>query len=450
VTNVELDMWLGESLVAQTVSRDRGRKVRIIYEEAVAARYDAETPLLSCSLPTPGPSEPAKARAFLEGLLPEGRALETAAAQVRGARLVSGATETPIDAVALLAEYGRECAGAVVVMPSGDGMPTGGRYEPLDDHALSVIVRDLPQHPVGSDLDRDIRMSLAGAQPKFLLARIGGRWCEPLDGAPSTHIIKPTTSWKNSAENEALVMNLGRACGLTDREAWSEQMGDSSVFVAERYDRRIDGETIVRLHQEDMCQALGMRPTEKYLIGRPSERMARLLREFTDSPGEQALRLFRQIAFRSVVGDEDGHGKNYSLLLDGGQVRLAPLYDSLCTLIYPELSGHMGTQIGAQRDLAKVDRAALLDEARAMRLTESEATEALDSLAESIRAGIEGLNDGLTTGWNCEQVIGIALARTQRLEAGLPLGGASAKKGRSTRSLDEATAQRQSTAAQRP
>jgi len=441
---MELDIWLADRLVGRTETKDRGGKVRIVYDAAIIARHEPETPLLSCSLPIPGPSQPAKARAFLEGLLPEGRALETAAAQVRNVRLINGAPETAADTVALLAEYGRECAGAVVVVPAGSGTPSAGRYERLDDQALAAIVRDLPQHPIGADLARDIRMSLAGAQPKFLLARIEDRWCEPVEGAPSTHIVKPTTTWAHSARNEALVLNLGRACGLTDRKAWTEQMGDSTVLVAERYDRRTSGTTIMRLHQEDMCQASGIRPVDKYRIGRPSGQMARLLREFADSPRAEAARLFRQVAFRAVVGDEDGHGKNYSLLLEDGGVRVAPLYDSLCTLIYPELSGRMATPIGAQVSLAEVDRAALLDEARAMGLTGSDADGIVDDLAASLRSGMDSLDDSLTVGWPSATVIETVLARVDRLDAGQSLGEQPANVPRSIRTLDGETAQRQS------
>ncbi|MCL2782083.1 MAG: HipA N-terminal domain-containing protein, partial [Actinomycetia bacterium] len=119
---MELDLWLGHQLVARTVTTNR--KVRIVYDDAVVAEFGGEVPLLSCSLPTPGPSGPAAARAFLEGLLPEGRALTAAAAQVRGVRLGhDGAPETPADAIALLAEYGRECAGAVIAAPAGEPPP---------------------------------------------------------------------------------------------------------------------------------------------------------------------------------------------------------------------------------------------------------------------------------------------------------------------------------------
>jgi serine/threonine-protein kinase HipA len=452
-TGSDLDIWLGDQLIARTVSRDRGKKVRIAYDDAVSAKYGAEAPLLSCSLPTPGPSDPAKARAFLEGLLPEGRALAAAAAQVRGVRLVEGAPETPHDVVALLAEYGRECAGAVVIVPHGEIPTSATTYERLTDESLALLVRNLPQRPLGTDLARDIRMSLGGAQDKLLLTRIADYWCEPIDGAPTTHIIKPTGAWPHSAENEALVLQLGRTVGLLHTESWVEAMGDRTVLVVQRYDRRINDGTIVRLHQEDLCQAMGVRPKDKYEIGRPSERMARVLREFTDSPRIEIGDLFRQIAFRVIVGDEDGHGKNYSLLLDDGRVTLAPLYDSLCTLVYPELSGKMGTPIGTHSSLLKVDRTALLDEAGAMGLTQTEAVESIDGLAEELLLAVGGLGDDVTSGWPSERVIDIVTSRIERLRSGQPLGdpGNSAMRAAAPAPrLDRATAIKQQPTAAAP
>ncbi len=134
---------------------------------------------------------------------------------------------------------------------------------------------------------------------------------------------------------------------------------------------------------------------------------------------------------------------NYSLLLDDGRVRLAPLYDSLCTLVYPELSGRMGTPIGAQVSLAKVDRAALLDEARAMGLPASEARETLDDLAAALRSGIERLDDTVVAGWPSDTVIETVLARVDRLESGERLGGKPTKRAASSRTLDDETARRQ-------
>ncbi|MGH8889051.1 MAG: HipA domain-containing protein [Acidothermaceae bacterium] len=446
---MDLDLRLGERLLARTVTSSRGAKVRISYTEEIAEQYGAEAPLLSCSLPTPGPSEPVKARAFLEGLLPEGRALAAAAAQIRGTKLDSdGAPATPADTMLLLAEYGRDCAGAIVVVPAGAEPPGPGEYsEPLTDEQLASMIRNIPTRPLGADPARGIRMSLAGAQDKLLLARIHGTWREPLEGAPSTHIAKPTTTWPHSAENEALVMHLGRIAGLTSHRVWVEKMGGTSVLIAERYDRRVDGDTIKRLHQEDMCQANGIRPKHKYNIGRPSENMAKLLRVWADTPRQAIAELFRQVAFRAIAGDEDGHGKNYSLLLDDGKVRLAPLYDSLCTLVYPDLDGKMAAPIGGQVNLAKVDRQALTDEGIAMGLTPAEVAEHLNSLSADLRDGLNSMPPEITDGWPAEQVVGLINDRVKHLESGAPLGGTD-DADRPGPTLDQATARRPRTTSQ--
>ncbi len=438
----DLELWLGGKRVARTESRDRGRKVRIVYEPAIAAQYGREVPLLSCSLPTPGPSAPASARAFLEGLLPEGRALEAAASRVREVRLRDGSPEMPADAVALLAEYGLECAGAIVAVRAGEKADGKGRYRRIDEAALEDLLAGLPSRPLGTDLEQGIRMSLAGAQPKLLLARFEGAWYEALDGAASTHILKPAGVWQNSAENEALVMTLAGAVGLTDRAVWVERVAGQAVFVAERYDRVVRGRRVLRLHQEDMCQALGIRPAQKYEIGRPSERMAGVLRTFTASPRTELERLFRQVAFRVLIGDEDSHGKNHSLLLADGRVTLAPIYDSLCTLLYPPLSGTMAAPIGPHQSLLRVTSGALVDEARAMGLPAARAAEVLAELAEGLDQALGELESAVTSGWPAERVVDLVRGRIRRLQEGKPLGSGPAKPARRRVSLDEATARR--------
>lgn len=440
---MSVDIWLHGTLTARATLKSGGRKVVLDYTDEVRSQYRGGAPILSCSLPAaPGSTGPAATQAFLEGLLPEGRALQTAAARLRGVELdMTGSPAYPSDAMALLAEYGRECAGAVVVVPSGEEPPHEGRAsEPLDDDELAELVRGLPARPLGADPSREIRMSLGGAQDKLLLTRQDGRWCLPLNGYPTTHILKPVTVWPHSAENEALVLALSRACGLSSNDVWVEEVDGTSVLVATRYDRMItDQGTILRLHQEDMCQAIGVRPKEKYAIGRPSGRMARVLREFAFSPAQEALVLYRHVLFRALVGDEDGHGKNYSLIHSDSGVTVAPLYDSLCTLEYSELSGTMGTQIGSQRSLSKVDRSALIDEAKAMGIAEPVASEAIDEIIANARVGAGTLDRKLTDGWPAERVIETILGRAGRLESGRPLGGAEPSR-RPRRTLDMATA----------
>lgn len=440
---MSLDIWLHGILTARATPKSAGRKVVIEYTDEGRLGYGGGAPILSCSLPSiPGSNAPSVSRSFLEGLLPEGRALQHAAARLRGVELdLAGAPATPSDVIALLAEYGRECAGAVVVVPAGEGLPTEGHLSsPLSEQELADLIQSLPTRPLGADPSRGIRMSLPGAQDKLLLTRVNGRWCMPVDGYPSTHIIKPTTVWPHSAENEALVLALSRECGLSHNAVWIERIGDATALVAERYDRTVKGDgTIHRLHQEDMCQAVGLRPKDKYLIGRPSERMARVLREFADSAQHEIINLYKQVAFRAVVGDEDGHGKNYSLMLHDGVVKVSPLYDSLCTLEYAELSGTMGAKIGAQQTLAKVDRQALLDEAKAMGLPARVAEQALEELSTNIRAGIQSLPTEITEGWPSERLIETVTARLQRLETGQPLGGVR-QSSRPSRTLDAITA----------
>jgi serine/threonine-protein kinase HipA len=294
---------------------------------------------------------------------------------------------------------------------------------------MDEIVRELPRRPLGADLDREIRLSLAGAQPKFLLARFDAEWFEPVDGAPSTHVLKPSIEWESSAQNEALVLNLARAVGLTDCEAFVEYFGDQSVLATSRYDRVVEGRSVRRVHQEDMCQALGMRVGEKYAIGRPSDRMARTLRSWADDPTAEIRTLFRQITFRCAVGDEDGHGKNYSLLLDRGRVKLAPLYDSLCTLVYPDLTRKMAAMIGNQEKLDKVDRAALIAEAKAMGIPEAEAEQLLTELASDLREALGGLDEKPLLGWRSSQVVKTITSRLDRLDTGKPLGGSAPRGG---------------------
>lgn len=419
---MNLSIWLGGEFVARA-ERQRKQRVVITYTDDVVDRFGDEVPLLSCSLPTPGPSSATSARAFLEGLLPEGRALETMAARVRGVRLHNGFPESAIDATLLLAEYGRECAGAVVIVPSGTEYdPGAGDYEAVDAIRLQQIVRDLPDAPLNVDVERELRMSLAGAQPKFLLARFEDTWYEPRGGSASTHILKPTSRWEGSARNEALVMAIAQAVGLTEVGCWVEDHGGVEVFVAERYDRRIVDGRVVRSHQEDVCQALGIRPADKYGLGRPSLKITPALRRLADDPANTVRGLYHQVVFRAIVGDEDGHGKNYSLLLDGGRVRLAPLYDCLCTLVYSDLTGRMALPLDQTENLRSVTKASIIREGMAMGIPEGEAEAMVDDLAARIDTALTGLPDALTHGPVAGSVADILRHRLRRLSEGKAMG----------------------------
>ena len=423
----ELDVWLCDELVAQV--REHGRKFRVEYTEATVDRYGPEVPLLSCSLPTPGPGLTDRTRAFLEGLLPEGPALQAMAAQVRGVQLTSsGVPRGPSDAVLLLGEFGRECAGAVALAPTGSGWSPGpGRYDPVDEADLEQLIAGLPSAPLGADPQLGRRMSLAGAQPKLVLARFEDRWYQPADGAASTHILKPERSWPFSADNEAAVMWIARKVGLTATASWVEQVGSDRVYVVERFDRTVARPMqVARRHQEDFCQALGVRPLDKYTLGRPSARMARVLRTWSSQLDDDLTGLLRQIAFRATVGDEDSHGKNGSVMLEDGRVSLAPLYDSLCTMAYDALDGKMGTGIGRQVSLFEVDRQALVEEGKALGIPEATAVSVVDELAERVREALDGVGAVGLKEEAISSVKAIVGDRVSRLLAGKPMGQAPA------------------------
>lgn len=421
----DIDLYLDGHLVAHTEPMSRGAKARIIYEPSIEQLYPAETALLSCSLPVGRRSEPAAAQSFLEGLLPEGQALESMAARMRDVSLEisSGSPSTPYDAVRLLGEYGRECAGAIAAVPRGAAAPgEHGTYDPLEPDQVANMMQNLPTKPLGVDVSKDIRLSLAGAQPKLLLALLDDRWHEAVGGAPSTHILKPTVNWGLSSDNECIVMTIARAAGLTTAEVWVEDFDGRRAFVTERYDRAVNSGQVFRIHQEDMCQALKIRPKDKYGVGRLSGAVVGLLRRQSTDPTGDSRKLFRQMAFRSIVGDEDGHCKNYGLVLREGDVSVTPIYDSLTTLVYPELSGTMGTPIGWQTGLTKVDLQALIVEGRAFGFDNQEVLELIESLTDRVRRGIDELDPNLADTRAMEVITEVIRVRIDRLLDGQPMG----------------------------
>jgi serine/threonine-protein kinase HipA len=163
-----------------------------------------------------------------------------------------------------------------------------------------------------------------------------GKWGRPVDGTPSTHILKPEIrGYPESVENEAFCMRIAKHLGLSVANVETMTAGERQLIVVARYDRIIDSSgAVVRVHQEDFCQATGNPPDKKYQEdGGPSlRRMAAILRS-TDPESLEAL--LRIITLHALVGNGDAHAKNYSLLHEpSGALRLAPAYDVMSTLFY--------------------------------------------------------------------------------------------------------------------
>lgn len=426
-----LDLWLHGVLAAQVTERRTGR-FQLRYRDEALARWPRGRPLLSVSMPLRAePFPPAVVGPFLDGLLPEGEAravLEERYGLRRG------------DVAALLAEIGRDCAGAIVVVPAGEPPPAGPRHAaalsgPLDDEELAAAVRDLPQRPFGAG--DQVRVSLAGQQRKLLLARgPDGTWRWPLAGTPSTHILKPADQrYPDMAENEVMCLRLARELGLTKVDAEVQRIAEQSVVVVSRYDRRVRDGRIERLHQEDVCQALaldvGARGARKYEgEGGPGfADIAHLLEVHNGDPG-QTGRLVEVATFTVLIGNADAHGKNLSLLLPpGGRVRLAPLYDVMSTVHSSDVGGPSG-RIPVSSELAMfIDGERQID---AVGVDHLRAEAARWHLADDLDARIHGVLERFDAALDAavgvvpqvpDALVARLRLRAHNLRRGLPAGG---------------------------
>jgi serine/threonine-protein kinase HipA len=247
------------------------------------------------------------------------------------------------DAYSLLAAIGRDCVGALQFIPADiEVKPTGPiDARPVSDEEIATILGDLAQSPLGLGNDDDFRISLAGAQEKTALLRIDGRWHIPHGTTATTHILKPAIGvLKNgidlsqSVENEYLCLKIVGALGLPVTNTEMAQFGGLKALVIERFDRRwtSDGR-LLRLPQEDCCQALSVPPNLKYESdGGPGIKDIAELLKGSDTPEEDRDLFFKAQMVYWLLGATDGHAKNFSVrLAPGGRFRLAPLYDVMST-----------------------------------------------------------------------------------------------------------------------
>jgi serine/threonine-protein kinase HipA len=295
--------------------------------------------------------------------LPEGQALQALAADAGLA-----VNET----FGLLARYGRDVAGALVI---ADGEPEERRFgvEPYTAGALEVAVDQLDEYPLGSHEDSEL--SLAGVQDKLLLVELeGGGWGRPLHGRPSTHILKrDDPRHPGLVDAEAHCLELARAAGLTSIESSLETIGENRCLIVSRFDRMREDDRLRRLHQEDLCQALAVDPGDnrgraKYERGGgPSLRQAaRLLDSYAADPEAQLDRLVAVVTYTVLIGNADAHGKNLAFLHpDPERIELAPLYDTVPTALWPRLRTEAAMSIGGQVSLPDVTLDDIVREAAA-------------------------------------------------------------------------------------
>ena len=377
----ELEVRLYGNRVGTLTQTTKNRLV-FTYDDAYASQSNA--PPLSTSMPVRTAAYgPNRAEPWFEGLLAEGRRREHLA-RIAGA--------AGMDTWSLLKAAGAECAGAVQIV-AREHADTPSLFH-LDEERLAKLLRETPVEPLGS-ISKAARMSIAGAQDKVTLYRnSNATWAVPVAGHPSTHILKPQSrTFPNVVQNEHWCMEVARRAGLDTATTWVETIGGQEVLVIERYDRiRRRGDTIERVHQEDLAQALA-RQTKYQADGGPGTY------ELFNVPGVNREGMFDHLMFAWLVGNCDAHAKNYSILEPGtARARLAPVYDMVSTECYP-LEDNLATSIGRERDLNRVDRKAVETLGRRIGFEPGEATERLYGLAKrTMNAVNDARNEGLTDG----------------------------------------------------
>jgi len=373
-----LAVWLDGRRVG-AIEQDRTRDIRYVPER------DAPLSVAATGLP---PWSPDLTRHWFDGLLPE---------EGRRARLAARLGLRTEDTFGLLAQVGWECAGAVAVLPEGAN-PAGGTYRKVSD---AVIGEHLDALPSLADMpDSEIRMSLGGAQEKLLVARIGDSWAMPLDGAPSTHILKPEPErWPGLALAEAWALTVAAGATAASEVAASNDLGSRPVLVVTRYDRPVRAAVITRLHQEDLCQALGLPPGAKYapIPPRPESpsfvRLARILLARAGDPPAELERLLAQVIVSVALRNADLHAKNLSIINEGGVVRLAPVYDVSPTTAFIPRQTTVGLAVGGKFKLPEIGMEHIVREAVSWGIPERRARQVVADTVEGLRTGMTTAND---------------------------------------------------------
>jgi serine/threonine-protein kinase HipA len=377
---------VSDGAVAGTLTRAGGR-ITFRYEDDWRTLADA-TPL-SVSMPLTARDHPARVvEPWLWGLLPDSEPVLT-----RWAREFHTTTAHPLG---LLARVGEDLPGGFQIVPPDqlDSLRTDGSVEWLSGEQVAGLLRDVrDDHTAWLGRRAEGRWSLAGAQAKIALRREGKRWGRPHGRAATTHILKPAIEGLDDHDlNEHICLRAGRLLGLRTVRTEITSFGDERAVVVERYDRlaQPDG-SILRVHQEDLCQALSVPPAGKYESdgGPTAADVANLLRQqIGGSAGRAAVSTFAgALAFNWIVGAPDAHAKNYAILLSGRQVRLAPLYDIGSALPYPDFHEpklKLAMKVGGKYLASRITTDDWIDAASALHVDAEELLSRARSMCEAV------------------------------------------------------------------
>lgn len=284
---------------------------------------------------------------FFAGLLPE----ENIRMQVAKKLGISTHNE-----FAMLSALGEDCAGALQITSNINNLSQ--LAEDYEKVLLDNIIDRLPTNPLLAG-QKNIRLSLAGAQYKLPIYIKDSDYYLALNGAPTSHIIKlPIAGIEYTVENEFFCLRLASALGLTTPEHSMINNPRAKILLVKRYDRKPDHGQLFRLHQEDFCQALGIMPENKYQDegGPRLQDCFTLIDNYSALPVIDKLQLIGAVFFNMMIGNNDAHGKNFSIVYTESGARLAPFYDLLSTTIYPNLTKNFAMKFSGKRSVKAIHK----------------------------------------------------------------------------------------------
>jgi serine/threonine-protein kinase HipA len=324
-----LSVYLNSRLVGQ-LRREPSGAIEFQYDDTWLAW--PHTLPVSLSLPLREDAYTgAPVSAVFENLLPDNDTIRN--------RIAARARAAGTDAYSMLSAIGHDCVGALQFLGPEVNPGQAGTVDgtPINNQEIADLLANLATTPLGVSEDESFRISIAGAQEKTALLYWNNRWYKPQGTTATTHILKPSIGrlpngidLTHSVENEYLCLKLLESFGLPAAKARMATFGERSVLIVERFDRLwTEDARLLRIPQEDCCQALSVPPTLKYESeGGPGiESIMRLLRD-GDNPGEDQHAFIKAVITFWLLGATDGHAKNFSVFLSpGGRYRMTPLYD---------------------------------------------------------------------------------------------------------------------------
>jgi serine/threonine-protein kinase HipA len=374
-----LDVWLYGTPVATITDDDDEVNLRWTGEAYV--RWGQGSRVMSELLPITRPDERPHHRrveVFLENLLPEGNARE---------HLAFDAGVVSDDIFGMIEAYGRDTAGALIFVPAGSAEPTrGGTLTPLSVTQIGAMLEAAGRNAPALGAEPHLQStSLAGVQPKIVLAQTGTGWARCIGGYPSTHIIKlahpPGSAAQDVVHTEVACLDLARAVGLTTIHAELADFDGQLAIVISRYDRIVGDDSVVhRIHQEDSAQALGINtsdPARKFQRGKQTPSLAKIA-QVLRSGGREPDRLLRLTTFNLALGNTDAHAKNISFLRhSSGEAELAPAYDIAMHLHHPDSNRIFAMDVNSKMLIDDIGPADLIAEAEMWPLPRRRAVRAI-------------------------------------------------------------------------